>query len=83
VDYLGLRNAAPITAATSQFDEVKRSATESGLSDLVRLRFSRLEADEITKLAADKMKLKAVDFEVNKAGTRRRPCGLKKVHLHN
>ena len=60
------RNAPPVTAETSQFDEVKRSATESGLNDLVRLRFSRLEADEITKLTVDKMKLKAVDFEANR-----------------
>jgi CHAT domain-containing protein/tetratricopeptide (TPR) repeat protein len=47
---------------TSPVADAKRSAGESGLADLVRLRFSRLEADEITRLAADKMKLAALDF---------------------
>jgi CHAT domain-containing protein len=47
--------------------DAKRSAGESGLADLVRLRFSRLEADEITRLAADKMNLEAVDFAASRA----------------
>jgi CHAT domain-containing protein len=52
---------------TSPMANAKRSATESGLADLVRLRFSRLEANEITRLAADKMKLEALDFAASRA----------------
>lgn len=52
---------------TSVVADAKRSAAEAGLADLVRLRFSRQEADEITRLVADKMKLKAVDFAANRA----------------
>ena len=51
---------------TSPTGDEKRSAGESGLADLVRLRFSRLEADEIARLAADKMKLEALDFAANR-----------------
>lgn len=43
-----------------------RSASESGLGDLRRLRFSRHEADEIARLAGDGSKLEAVDFEANR-----------------
>jgi CHAT domain-containing protein/Tfp pilus assembly protein PilF len=52
---------------TSPVGDEKRSARESGLADLVRLRFSRMEADEIARLAADKMKLEAIDFSANRA----------------
>jgi CHAT domain-containing protein/Tfp pilus assembly protein PilF len=52
---------------TSLTANAKRSAAESGLADLVRLRFSRLEANEITRLAADSMKLEALDFAANRA----------------
>jgi CHAT domain-containing protein len=51
---------------TSPTADVKRSAGESGLADLVRLRFSRLEANEITRLAAEKTKLEALDFAANR-----------------
>jgi CHAT domain-containing protein/Tfp pilus assembly protein PilF len=44
-----------------------RSATELGLGDLRRLRFSRQEADEITRLANNDLKLEAVDFQANRA----------------
>lgn len=43
-----------------------RSATEAGLGDLKRLRFTRQEADEIARLAADDLKLKAVDFQATR-----------------
>ena len=46
--------------------EVLRSMTESGLTDLRRLRFSRHEADEIARLAPNDAKLQAVDFEANR-----------------
>lgn len=54
------------TTQAASFEDVKRSATESGLADLVRLRFSRQEADAIAKLAAENMKLKAVDFAASR-----------------
>jgi len=47
--------------------EAMRSATELGLGDLRRLRFSRQEADEITRLANNDLKLEAVDFQANRA----------------
>ena len=43
-----------------------RSASEVGLGDLRRLRFSRQEADEITRLANNTLKLEAVDFQANR-----------------
>ena len=46
--------------------DVVRSMTESGLTSLRRLRFSRQEADEIVRLAANDPKLQAVDFEANR-----------------
>ncbi|HWO03068.1 MAG TPA: tetratricopeptide repeat protein [Blastocatellia bacterium] len=42
--------------------DVYRSATESGLEGFVRLRFSRQEADEITRLAPAAKRLAALDF---------------------
>ncbi len=44
-----------------------RSAAESGLGNLVRLRFSRQEAEEIARLAGDKRNLKALDFAANRS----------------
>ncbi|HEU4871860.1 MAG TPA: CHAT domain-containing protein, partial [Pyrinomonadaceae bacterium] len=46
--------------------DVFRSMTESGLTNLRRLRFSRREADEIARLAAGESRLEAVDFEANR-----------------
>src|SRR5262249_36999970 len=43
-----------------------RSAAESGLRDLVRLRFSRQEADQIVRLASESKRLEAVDFAANR-----------------
>jgi CHAT domain-containing protein len=50
---------------TSQTDAV-RSASEVGLGDLRRLRFSRQEADAITRYATQDLKLEAVDFQANR-----------------
>jgi CHAT domain-containing protein len=50
----------------SPFVDAQRSAVESGVDDLVRLRFSRQEADEIARLAGEKRNLKAVDFAANR-----------------
>jgi CHAT domain-containing protein len=43
-----------------------RSASEIGLGDLRRLRFSRQEADAITRYATNDLKLEAVDFQANR-----------------
>ncbi len=47
--------------------DVNRSATESGLADFVRLRFSRQEAENITRHATEDRKLKALDFDASRA----------------
>jgi CHAT domain-containing protein/Tfp pilus assembly protein PilF len=46
--------------------DLRRSATESGLRDLVRLRFSRQEADQIVRFAPEGKKFEAVDFAANR-----------------
>ena len=56
-----------VAANSSPFVDAQRSAVESGVDGLVRLRFSRQEADEIARLAGDKRNLKAVDFAANRA----------------
>ena len=50
---------------TSAADAV-RSASEIGVGDLRRLRFSRQEADEITRFATNDLQLEAVDFKANR-----------------
>lgn len=52
---------------TSAAVDVQRSVSELGLGDLARLRFSRQEADEITRLSNDKRDLKALDFSANRS----------------
>ena len=47
-------------------EDAVRSASEVGLGDLRRLRFSRQEADEITRYATNDLKLEAVDFQANR-----------------
>ena len=59
----GKTSAAEVSAVS--FD-AERSAAESGLGGLMRLRFSRQEADEIARLAAGKRNLKALDFSANR-----------------
>ena len=61
--------AAKTTAGPDQVEpgtDAVRSATESGLTGLVRLRFSRREADQIARLASEGKKLEAVDFAANR-----------------
>jgi CHAT domain-containing protein len=53
----------------------KRSSAESGLADFVRLRFSRQEADEITRLAAGGENLKALDFTASRPTVTRPETG--------
>jgi CHAT domain-containing protein len=51
----------------SALTDVKRAAAESGVVSLERLRFSRMEAEAISSLAPDNLKLKALDFAANRA----------------
>jgi len=53
-------------ATRDEKTDALRSASDAGLGDLRRLRFSRQEADEITRLAKNDLKLEAVDFEANR-----------------
>jgi len=62
-----LAQAVKTSASDSPFADAQRSAAESGVNDLSRLRFSRQEADEIARLAGEKRNLKAVDFAANRA----------------
>ena len=61
------RSRVTTTQETGPTSDVLRSASESGLKDFVRLRFSRQEAEEIEGLAAGNKGLKALDFEANRA----------------
>lgn len=61
------RVAARDTAATERMQELQRSAAESGLSELRRLRFSRNEADTIAALVPESQRFQAVDFLASRA----------------
>ena len=61
------RKEASASEQGSGLAEVKRSAAESGVVSLERLRFSRMEAEAISSLASDNLKLKALDFAANRA----------------
>ncbi len=61
------KDPAPAIGEMASMSDVKRSATESGLRDFVRLRFSRQEADQIMRLVSEDKKLEAVDFAANRA----------------
>ena len=62
-----LATAVKTAVKESPFLDAQRSAAESGVNDLARLRFSRQEADEITRLAGETRNLKAVDFAANRS----------------
>jgi len=62
-----LATAVKTAVKESLFVDAQRSAAESGVNDLARLRFSRQEADEITRLAGATRNLKAVDFAANRS----------------
>jgi len=51
----------------ASFADAQRSVSAAGLDSLVRLRFSRQEAEDIARLAGDKRNLKALDFSANRA----------------
>jgi len=54
-------------AEADEAREVKRSASESGLSEFPRLRFSREEANQIMKFASRNNSLEALDFSASRA----------------
>ena len=62
-----LNQQAAHTEGSSLWNDAQRSASESGLDGLVRLRFSRLEADQIARVANDNRSFKALDFSANRA----------------
>lgn len=62
-----LATAVKTAVKESPFVDAQRSAAESGVYDLARLRFSRQEADEIARLAGETRNLKAVDFAANRS----------------
>jgi CHAT domain-containing protein len=60
-------NAQSAHAAQGAATDALRSAGELGLGDLRRLRFSRQEAEEITRYTNNDLKLEAVDFQASRA----------------
>jgi CHAT domain-containing protein/tetratricopeptide (TPR) repeat protein len=59
-----LNQQASHSEGSSLWNDAQRSASESGLDGLVRLRFSRQEANEIARIANG---FKALDFSANRA----------------
>lgn len=59
----GLKNAMVSEEAAGR---ELRSASEVGVQDFVRLRFSRREAEEIAQLVPPEMTLKALDFDASR-----------------
>jgi len=55
------------TSLTDSSTEAYRSAKESGLDSFVRLRFTRQEANEITRLVPADKRLEALDFAASRA----------------
>lgn len=55
------------TGLTDSSSEAYRSAKESGLDSFVRLRFTRQEATEITRLVSADKRLEALDFAASRA----------------
>jgi CHAT domain-containing protein len=66
---IGSSSKPPVADNTTveQVGDIKRSAAESGLNDFPRLRFSRLEAEEIMRLVPRNNSLVALDFAANRS----------------
>ena len=62
---IGSAGSGKISADAST--EAYRSAKESGLDSFVRLRFTREEANEITRLASSDKRFEALDFAASRA----------------
>jgi CHAT domain-containing protein len=60
-------NREPAPEGALAFEEAHRSAAEAGLADLVRLPFSRLEAEEIARFAGERRTRLALDFDASRA----------------
>ncbi len=64
---LAVANKAHGTPIADGSGDAQRSAAEAGVAELSRLRFSRQEADEISRLAGEKLNLKALDFAASRS----------------
>jgi CHAT domain-containing protein len=63
----GVDKSPSVTAQDDSSTDTYRSAKESGLDGFVRLRFTRQEANEITKFATPEKRLEALDFVASRA----------------
>ncbi|HMG32610.1 MAG TPA: CHAT domain-containing protein, partial [Blastocatellia bacterium] len=61
------KDHATAAGESASMGDAKRSATEAGLRDFARLRFSRQEADQIVRFASAAKKFEAIDFAANRA----------------
>ena len=64
---IGGKAASEKPSLAESSTEAYRSAKESGLDSFVRLRFTREEANEITRLASADKRLEALDFAASRA----------------
>src|SRR6185503_15395677 len=64
---IGGKAASEEPSLAKSSTEAYRSAKESGLDSFVRLRFTREEANEITRLASADKRLEALDFAASRA----------------
>jgi len=64
---IGGKAASEKTSLAESSTEAYRSAKESGLDSFVRLRFTREEANEITRLVSSDKRLEALDFAASRA----------------
>ncbi len=71
-----LKNAAASDEAAGQ---ALRSASEVGVQEFVRLRFSRQEAEEIARFAPPEMTLKALDFDASRETVLRPDIGQHRI----
>jgi CHAT domain-containing protein len=62
-------------AARESAPDAIRAATDVGLQDFVRLRFSRTEAEEIARMAPAEATLKALDFDASRETVLSRDLG--------
>jgi CHAT domain-containing protein/Tfp pilus assembly protein PilF len=62
----GAKDNSAIAAALARSSDVRRSARAAGVSDFVRLRFSRREAEAISSFAPEAMRRTALDFAASR-----------------
>jgi CHAT domain-containing protein len=61
------KEGSPAAKETAVSRDISRAAAESGLEDLARLRFSRLEAEQIMRMVPEGKSFGAVDFAANRS----------------